>query len=64
MDEKQLVAQAEEVSFFVRTLQSLWRNEPWEDVEPYAERAWRQVTRLGKNWPWSTVRDFVRESWR
>lgn len=63
VDASDVIKQAKEVSAFIVLLQALWSDEPWEVVEPFAERAWARIPRLGNNWQWHCVRDVVQEAW-
>ena len=53
---------APELSTFVSALKRIFHDEPWEQVETYAERAWRACG-LEEDASWSNVRDSVRAEW-
>jgi hypothetical protein len=57
------MVRTEEIAAFMRTLQVVWRGESWENVEPHAERAWKQIPRLEESAPWLSVRDVIRKAW-
>lgn len=65
---EQLACQAREVVLFVHALKGLWAEVPWEDVEPFAQRAWDSILWTRDEVPadyraWSEVRAFVHEAW-
>jgi hypothetical protein len=54
---------AVEVVLFARVLREVFKGEHWDEVEPCARRAWKQIapiTGLG----WDQVRETVQRTWR
>ena len=51
-----------EFEVFVSALSEVFHDEPWEDVEVYAARAWGNCG-FNDTTPWGAVKDKVRESW-
>ncbi|UHQ18830.1 hypothetical protein LVB87_11625 [Lysobacter sp. KIS68-7] len=51
-----------EFDFFVRALTQVFHGESWDEVQPYAERAWL-ASGLGADLPWTDVQSEVRAAW-
>jgi len=60
MDSHEEARQDDEMAAFVQSLRSVWRNQTWQAVEPFARRAWHQRK---NNRCWEEVRERVRRIW-
>ena len=54
---------AVEVLLFARVLREVFNGERWEEVEPSARRAWKQIAPIS-GLEWEQVREAVQRTWR
>ena len=47
---------------YVSALKESFAQEPWEDIETFAQRVWREC-RFDGDPDWEAIRDRVREAW-
>lgn len=57
-----LVAESSDLSFYLHDLKSLVGGEPWNEIEAYAERLWRN-TRSAQDPDWQGIREHVLSRW-